>query len=129
MKGIISIMMGAALLIGCTSTPKQENNTEANNEMKNKVEEFAPFRLTTDLSVLTEKEKQMLAVTAGAAQIMDDIFWTQAYGDKDELFTNDLDEYTKKFLEINYGPWERLNNNQPFIEGVGQNLPALIFTR
>jgi hypothetical protein len=119
MKGIISIMM-AALFYGCTSTPKQENNAEANNEMKNKVEEFAPFRLTTDLSVLTEKEKQMLPLLLEAAQIMDDIFWEQAYGDKNELFTGNLDEYTEKFLKINYGPWERLNNNKPFIEGVGE---------
>jgi len=119
MNNYLSVVLLVALFYGCTSTPKQENNTEENNEMKNKVEEFAPFRLTTDLSVLTEKEKQMLPLLLEAAQIMDDIFWQQAYGDKDELFTNDLDEYTKKFLEINYGPWERLNNNKPFIEGVG----------
>ncbi|WP_372949014.1 dipeptidyl-peptidase 3 family protein [Mariniphaga sp.] len=119
MNKFLSVVLMAALFYGCTSTPKQENNTEANNEMKNKVEEFAPFRLTTDLSVLTEKEKQMLPLLLEAAQIMDEIFWTQAYGNKNELFTDDLDEYTKKFLKINYGPWERLNNNQPFIEGVG----------
>jgi hypothetical protein len=69
--------------------------------------------------VLTEKEKQMLPLLLEAAQIMDEIFWTQAYGNKNELFTDDLDEYTKKFLKINYGPWERLKNNEPFIEGVG----------
>jgi hypothetical protein len=119
MNQFLSVLLMAALFFGCTSTPKQENNADANNKMKNKVEEFAPFKLTTDLTVLTEKEKQMLPLLLEAAQIMDDIFWQQAYGDKDELFTNDLDEFTKKFLEINYGPWERLNNNKPFIEGVG----------
>ncbi|MGC9355173.1 MAG: histidine kinase dimerization/phospho-acceptor domain-containing protein, partial [Mariniphaga sp.] len=97
----------------------QEVINDIRQVFQQKVEEFAPFRLTTDLSVLTEKEKQMLPLLLEAAQIMDDIFWTQAYGDKNELFTEDLDEYTKKFLKINYGPWERLNNNQPFIEGVG----------
>ena len=25
----------------------------------------------------------------------------------------------KKYIQINYGPWDRLNGNQPFIEGVG----------
>jgi hypothetical protein len=119
MNQFLSVLLMAALFFGCTSTPKQENNADASNKMKNKVEEFAPFKLTTDLTVLTEKEKQMLPLLLEAAQIMDDIFWQQAYGDKDELFTNDLDEFTKKFLEINYGPWERLNNNKPFIEGVG----------
>ncbi len=120
MNKVLSVVLVAALFYGCTSTPKQENNAEANNEMKNKVEEFAPFRLTTDLSVLTEKEKQMLPLLLEAAQIMNEIFWTQAYGNKNELFTGNLDEYTEKFLKINYGPWERLNNNKPFIEGVGE---------
>ncbi|HDR51477.1 MAG TPA: Zn-dependent hydrolase, partial [Mariniphaga anaerophila] len=92
---------------------------EEKTEIQQKVEEFATFRLTTDLSILSEKEKQMLPHLLEAAQIMDDIFWTQAYGDKKELFTEDLDDYTKKFLKINYGPWERLKNNEPFIEGVG----------
>ena len=119
MNKFLSVVLMAALFYGCTSTPKQEN-TEANNEMKNKVEEFAPFTLTTDLSVLTENEKKMLPLLLEAAQIMDEIFWTQAYGDKNELFTEGLDEYTKKFLKINYGPWERLKNNESFIEGVGE---------
>ncbi|MBW6535535.1 MAG: Zn-dependent hydrolase [Mariniphaga sp.] len=119
MNKFLSVVLMAALFYGCTSAPKKENKAEANNEMKNKVEEFAPFRLTTDLSVLTENEKKMLPLLLEAAQIMDDIFWTQAYGDKNELFTEGLDEYTKKFLKINYGPWERLKNNEPFIEGVG----------
>ena len=88
-------------------------NTDDN--IRQKVEEFATFRLTTDLSLLSEKEKQMLPLLFEAAIIMDDIFWTQAYGNKQELFANDFDDYTKKFLQINYGPWERLNNNEPFI--------------
>ncbi|MFW5823287.1 MAG: dipeptidyl-peptidase 3 family protein, partial [Tangfeifania sp.] len=85
-----------------------------------KVEEYAPFKLTTDLSVLTEKEKQMLPFLFEAANIMDEIFWMEAFGDKDKLFNNDPDKYTRKFLEINYGPWERLKNNEPFLPGYGE---------
>lgn len=111
--------MISAFILSCNSTSKKSETMAEKTEIQQKVEEFAPFTLTTDLSVLTEKEKQMLPLLLEAAQIMDDIFWTQAYGNKNELFTDNLDEYTKKFLKINYGPWERLNNNQPFIEGVG----------
>ena len=35
------------------------------------------------------------------------------------MFTEETDEYTKKFLKINYGPWERLNDNEPFIKNFG----------
>lgn len=92
---------------------------EVNQEIKNKADEFASFKLTTDLSVLSEKEKQMLPLLFEAAKMMDDIFWQEAYGNKEELLGKDWDEYTRKFISINYGPWERLHNNEPFIPGVG----------
>jgi len=92
---------------------------EEKSEIQKKAEEFAPVRLTTNLDVLSEKERQMLPLLLQAAQVMDDIFWTEAYGNKEELLSRELDDYTKRFIRINYGPWERLNNNEPFVEGVG----------
>ncbi len=80
-----------------------------------KAAEYAPFTLTTDLSLLTEKEKQMLPLLFEAASLMDDIFWKQAYGDKQELLEGVADPDLLKLLKINYGPWERLNNNEPFL--------------
>ena len=120
MKQTTFLVLISALVLSCNSTSKKSETMAEKTEIQQKVEEFAPFRLTTDLSVLTENEKQMLPLLLEAAQIMEKIYWTQAYGDKNELFTDDLDEYTEKFLKINYGPWERLNNNKPFIEGVGE---------
>ncbi len=119
MKRLIFIAVISVSGWSCTSTsPKSESMTEK-SEIRQKVEEFASFKLTTDMSVLSEKEKQMLPLLLEAAKITDDIFWTQAYGDKNELFTEETDEYTKKFLKINYGPWERLNDNEPFIKNFG----------
>ena len=122
MNKVFVIIMMAAFVFGCTSTSKNESETETEvkSEMQKKVEEYAPFKLTTDLSVLTEKEKQMLPFLFEAANIMDEIFWMEAFGDKDKLFTGDLDKYTRTFLEINYGPWERLKNNEPFLPGYGE---------
>ncbi|MFC2104804.1 Zn-dependent hydrolase, partial [Bacteroidota bacterium] len=48
-----------------------------------------------------------------------DIFWKEAYGNKDELCNSITDPAAKDFVKINYGPWERLNNNEPFLEGIG----------
>ncbi len=92
---------------------------QENQEMKEKVEEYAPFALTTDLNTLSEKERQMLPLLFKAADLMNEIFWIEAFGDKDTLFSEDMGKYTKAFLEINYGPWERLNNNKPFLSGYG----------
>jgi hypothetical protein len=120
MKRIIIPFVAAALLVGCTTTSKKESKMEVNQEIKKKADEFVSFTLTTDLNVLTEKEKQMLPLLLDAAKIMDEIFWTQAFGDKNSLFSASLDEYAEKFVKINYGPWERLNNNQPFVQGFGE---------
>ncbi len=98
------------------NTSKDEITTE--NIMKQKAEQFIDFRLTADITHLTDNQKQMLPLLFKAADICNEIYWTQAYGNKNELFKKEFDEYTKKFIEINYGPWERLNGNKPFIDGI-----------
>ncbi len=108
------MIVGIVILIACQ--PKNE----LSKEMQAKVDNFVKVDLTADISHLSEKEKQMLPLLFEAAQIMDDIFWTQAYGDKENLFANIKDDATRKFVKINYGPWERLNNNEPFIGGYGE---------
>lgn len=119
MKNIILLSLIAALFMGCGTSSQKEEEMNVNEKIKAKANEFATFKLTTDLSVLTEKEKQMLPLLFEAADIMDEIFWKEAFGKKEELLDKEWDEYTEKFIRINYGPWERLNNNEPFLDGFG----------
>ena len=122
MKKAFGLFIIIVLIFGCTSQSQKKDKVQDNNIMniKEKAEEYVSFKLTTDLSVLSEKEKQMLPLLFEAAKIMDDIYWQQAFGDKDKLFGSVEDEYTIKFLNINYGPWERLNNNEPFLPDFGE---------
>ncbi len=118
MKKLIFLMVcGVVVLSSCTQKPK--TNEKTNNVIMEKTNEFVSFKLSANLDVLTEKEKEMLPILFQAADIMEEIFWMEAYGDKNELFSKYTDEYLVKFLKINYGPWERLNNNEPFISGFG----------
>lgn len=83
-------------------------------------DQYAEFSLTTDLNQLTENEKKMIPILIEVADIMEDIFWQNAYGDKNALMAQFAqDSAALKYLSINYGPWDRLNDNKPFIEGVG----------
>jgi hypothetical protein len=84
-----------------------------------KINDFATFKLTTDVGKLTQNEKKMIPLLIQVAGIMDDIFWVEAYGDKSSLLNNLKTESEKQLVMINYGPWERLNNNKPFISGIG----------
>ena len=124
MKKVIILMLVATLAFSCNTTTKketsQEDNMNSNEDIKQKAEEFASFKLTTDLNVLTAKERQMLPLLFEAADLMEEIYWHEAFGDKTELLDKDWDEYTRKFIKINYGPWERLNANKPFLPGYGE---------
>ena len=84
-----------------------------------KLNDFSLFRLTTNTGILTGKEKQMIPLLMEAASLMDDIFWMEAWGDKNALLCSLKSEPEKKLVLIHYGPWERLNNNRPFLPGYG----------
>ena len=89
---------------------------------------YAPFTLSADLSGLSDKERQMLGLFIDAAVIMDGLFWDQAYpGDRDALLKRIEDPATARFVELNYGPWDRLAGNAPFVPGVGPKPPGAGF--
>lgn len=90
-----------------------------NDDIDSLIAKYTPFELTTDLSKLTEKEKVLIKKLMEAGKIADQLFWEQAYGDKESLLESIEDPRLKAYALINYGPWDRLNGNMPFIEGVG----------
>ncbi len=113
MKKIVflALVSIAVFLASCNQLNKNKSAMQA------KVDAFVEVELTTNISHLSAKEKQMLPLLFDAAQIMDEIFWLQAFGSKDELLAKTDDKATKAFINLNYGPWERLKNNAPFVEG------------
>jgi hypothetical protein len=88
---------------------------------------YAPFRLTADLSQLSANERRMIGLFIDAAQIMDGLFWRQAWGDREQLLAGLSDPRTRQFAEINYGPWDRLDDNRPFVTGIGLKPPGATF--
>ncbi|NEW77942.1 MAG: Zn-dependent hydrolase [Gelidibacter sp.] len=125
----ISIILVAIVLFSCKESnnarkPIKQVTVEQNwTDMQMKLSKYATFKLASDLNVLTENERKMLLILIKAASIMNKLFWFEAYGDKNQLLDSISNEDTKKFVEINYGPWDRLDGNKPFIDGVG-NKPA-----
>lgn len=87
--------------------------------VEERLKSFKKITLTTDLSSLKEGEKKALVYLIEAAKHADNIFWMQAYGVKDSVLSRVKDETLKQFISLNYGPWDRLNDDKPFVEGVG----------
>ena len=109
------------VLFACKKETKtDENLVTETTEMQNNLNKYVTVKLTADLSSLSDKEKEMLPILIKAADKMNDMFWYESYGKKEDILNTLTDEDTKKFVEINYGPWDRLNGNKPFVEGVGE---------
>lgn len=115
--------LAAASCNNASDSAKSSGDSSANETSANYIEKnlagYAPVKLTTDISKLTEKERQMIPLLIEAAKIMDDLYWQQCSGNKDSLLNTIKDEKAKQFVVLNYGPWDKLNNDTPFIAGVG----------
>ena len=87
--------------------------------VRERVAQYAPVRLSADITQLSEKERATIRLLIAAAEQMDAIFWREAWGDRKKLLDDISDPDVKRFAEINYGPWDRLGANQPFVDGIG----------
>ena len=114
----ITFLLATLLLLGACKEAKKASDRTASPDQE-LADQYAEFPLTTDLSKLTEKEKQMLPLLIEAADQMEAIYWQTAYGDKEQLFEGITDSALIKYLSINYGPWDRLDANRPFLETAG----------
>ena len=92
-----------------------------------KLAQYTPVKLTADLSGLSERERRMLPLLIAAAQEMDTIYWRQIYQPRDSLLQTISDAGLRRFVLINYGPWDRLDGNRPFVPGVGPRPPGAEF--
>ncbi len=89
---------------------------------------YAPVTLGADLSRLSAREREMVGLFIEASAIMDELFWRQAYpGDRAALLEGLKDPAARRFAGINYGPWDRLEGNAPFVAGAGPKPPGAGF--
>jgi hypothetical protein len=122
MLKIVPLLFAIILFVSCQNTGS-ETDTNVDEEPKSEIDmnlaKYVPFKLTSDLSALSEKQQKMIPILIEAGKIMEELFWYEAYGDKEELLSSIEDQKVKDFAKINFGPWDRLDGNAPFIDGVG----------
>ncbi len=88
---------------------------------------YASVRLTTDVDQLSDEDKKLIPLFIEAAKLMDEIFWLQAWGDRQELLDQIADPVAKQFAKVNYGPWDRMNDDRSFVQGIGPKPPGANF--
>lgn len=112
-----------------TTTANPETTTEQTLLVdESRLSIYHGVDLTSDLSHLSDNQHKMLSLLIDASKIMDDLFWKQAFfEDKDAFLSSIDDEDVRHFAAINYGPWDRLNGDTPFISGYDDKAPGAEF--
>ena len=125
MTNWIAGLAGITLTLALTSCQGEPSKAGASNavtsrsDIQRKLNQYTTVRLTSDLAGLTDNERRMIPLLIDAARWMDSIYWREAYGNRDSLLQSLGDANVRRYAEINYGPWDRLDNNAPFVQGVG----------
>jgi hypothetical protein len=115
-----AFIVSAIFLAACAKEPEPQVSIEPVDQAEVRPEIYAEFTLTADLSHLSPDQKQMLGLLIEAADIMDDLFWRQSFGDDYRQWLESIDDArVRRFAELNYGPWDALDDDKPFIDGYG----------
>ncbi len=122
MKNTMLILLLLVIVSSCKEEQKEAvvNEEPTQTQMEKNLSKYVSFKLTADVNKLTENERKMLPLLINAANKMNDLFWYESYGDKTELLNSITDEATKQYVKINYGPWDRLDGNKSFVDGIGE---------
>lgn len=97
---------------------------EASSSMEEPVtgsllDKYTEFSLDVDVSNLSTNQRELVSLLIEASAPINSIYWKQAYGDGEALLESISDSDLKQFAAINVGPWDRIDENAPFIDGVG----------
>jgi hypothetical protein len=142
----ISPFLASLLFAFCLSACDQANDTKKNtaevtaaaNEQSltavvteatgnSRFDIYAEVELNTSLGGLSANQKEMVGLLIDAGKITDDLFWQQVWGDKTALLDGITDPKAKLFADYNYGPWDRLDSDKPFLSGYGKRLKGARF--
>ena len=98
-------------------------------ELAKKIARFAPTTLTADVSKLSPSDRQALDKIIAAAKLLDPLFLRQVWSGNAALEQKLLANTTAPgrqrlhYFYINDGPWSRLDEKEPFINGVPKVKP------
>ena len=133
MKKIISISFIILLMIACSENKKQQNESEEVTMLKENIAKFVPVEIQYDENLLSEREKVVLEKLYRASKIIDEIFLEQVYSKNGQIKSELIADLSNKTIltekpelklelepelelfNIMFGPFNRLEDNVPFI--------------
>jgi len=96
------LILGLGFLSSCNGGANSNENKETQDTAVSAVnyqvvegtdlDIYANVELKTDISHLSANEREMLKLMFKAADLMEDIYWKEAYGNRDELLNGISDD-------------------------------------
>lgn len=123
MRKLSIFLFTILIFVACkteSTTDVADTQQEEKTPMQENLAKYTDFTLSADLSTLSDNQKEIVKILIEAATVMDELFWYESYGDKATFLDGIEDADTKTFATYNYGPWDRLDGNASFVEGVGE---------
>ena len=111
-------------LISTTLNAQKKDISAGVPDIGKMIARFSPTTMTADVSKLTPKDRQALQKIIEAAKLLDPLFLRQVWNGNAMLEKKLLADKTPAgrqrlhYFYINDGPWSRLDDKLPFIEGV-----------
>jgi hypothetical protein len=131
-KRIVSLTLVSIFVAAATGAQRSKPKAVAQSDvasMRAKIGRFAPTVLTANTVRMPAKDRQALQKIIAAAKLLDPLFLRQVWSGNDALKTkleadkSILGRMRLHYFLINDGPWSRLDENEPFIEGVPAKPP------
>jgi len=79
------IIFFVLIMSGCSDKHKSKENMPQ-TKIEKLLLNYADVKLNANLDVLTVNQKKMIPYLFEAAQLIDELFWIQTYGKKEQLF-------------------------------------------
>ncbi len=124
------LSLALVLTLTATTFSGQKNNKSTGDpELAKKISRFSPTVLTADTAKLSANDRTALSKIIVAAKLMDPLFLRQVWSGNEALYQKLLADKSVvgqqrlHYFLINDGPWSRLDNNEPFIDGVPKEKP------
>lgn len=122
----------AAMLLMMSATAWGQAPRGGPMDVKARLKKFAPVRIEVGRGLLDARQRALVGELVAAARIMDELFLRQVWEGnarlRDELrAAGKRDAALLDHFRINAGPFDRIDHNAPFIEGVGKKPAGAAF--
>ncbi len=128
-RAVAFLLIMGFTLTTLTGQKKGNRKTAGDPDLAKKIARFAPTVLTANTTGLSPNDRLALKKIIESATLLDPLFLRQVWSGNKALEKKLQADKTVAgrqrlhYFYINDGPWSRLDNNEPFIEGVPHEKP------